>query len=192
MAREASLACGPDRYVHGVERQRSRRRPAWVGLAILAVALVFALSDAPSGGPRCAALRSQPAAEPAGAASAGAIERLFLARVSGRMVEGEGRVRAVLPDDRQGSRHQRFILELAGGHTLLVSHNVDLAPRIDGLARGDRVAFRGQYEWNERGGVLHWTHRDPDGRRPGGWLRHAGRTHRQAPAHSSARKQAPS
>jgi Protein of unknown function (DUF3465). len=53
--------------------------------------------------------------------------------------------RARLPDDEQGSRHQRFILRLASGRTLLVAHNIDLAPRIDGLQVGDQVAFSGEY-----------------------------------------------
>ena len=34
---------------------------------------------------------------------------------------------------------------------------------------------RGEYEWNARGGVVHWTDRDPSGRGPGGWLEHQGR-----------------
>ena len=71
-----------------------------------------------------------------------------------------------------------FIVELGSGPTVLISPNIDLAPRIDSLAVGDRVAVRGQYEWNERGGVVHWTHRDPDGRRLGGWIKHDGRTYR--------------
>jgi hypothetical protein len=107
-----------------------------------------------------------------------AIERLFRERHSGAVVEGSGVVARLLPDDLEGSRHQRFILELASGRTLLVSHNIDLAPRVAGLTAGDTVAFRGQYEWNDRGGVVHWTHHDPDGGRPGGWLEHRGRTYR--------------
>jgi hypothetical protein len=40
------------------------------------------------------------------------------------------------------------------------------------------VSFSGQYEWNDRGGVVHWTHLDPAGKRPGGWLRHERRVYR--------------
>lgn len=93
-------------------------------------------------------------------------------------VEGRGVVRRVLPDDNDGSRHQRFILELDSGQTLLVAHNVDVAQRIPGLRKGDRVAFKGEYEWSPQGGVIHWTHKDPGGRRHGGWLKHKGKTYR--------------
>lgn len=113
---------------------------------------------------------------------AGASEELLLEAFrsgrSGVVLEVSGTVDKVLPDDRRGSRHQRFILGLSSGHTVLVSHNIDLAPRVEGLARGDPVILSGQYEWNERGGVVHWTHHDPDGRRPGGWIRHEGSVYR--------------
>lgn len=99
----------------------------------------------------------------------------FAARRSDVALAGEGSVVKVLADDRRGSRHQRFLLRLASGQTLLVAHNIDLAPRVEGLAVGDTVRFAGEYEWNEKGGVLHWTHRDPRGKHPGGWLEHAGR-----------------
>ena len=36
------------------------------------------------------------------------------------------------------------------------------------------VALRGQHEWNEKGGVLRWTHHDPEGRHPGGWIESGG------------------
>lgn len=106
------------------------------------------------------------------------VAQLFAEERSGDVIESSGRVVAVLPDDDRGSRHQRFLLELESGMTLLVAHNIDLAPRIPGIRKGDRVAFRGQYEWNPKGGVVHWTHHDPDGRRPGGWLSHDGETYR--------------
>ncbi len=83
----------------------------------------------------------------------------------------------ILPDDLERSRHQRFILRLSNGQTLLIAHNIDIAPRINGLSGGDNVAFYGEYEWRAKGGVLHWTHHDPSGRHMGGWLRHHGITY---------------
>jgi hypothetical protein len=105
------------------------------------------------------------------------IREAFEQERSGLVVESAGVVERLLRDDLEGSRHQRFILRLPSGHTLLMSHNIDLAERIP-LAEGDRVEFRGQYEWNERGGVIHWTHHDPQGRRPGGFIRHRSKTYR--------------
>ncbi|WP_373707151.1 DUF3465 domain-containing protein, partial [Neisseria dentiae] len=92
-------------------------------------------------------------------------------------VEGSGVVVKTLPDDNKGSRHQRFILKLAGGQTLLVAHNIDLAQKIKGLKKGDTVEFYGEYEWSQQGGVIHWTHHDPQGRRADGWLKHNGVTY---------------
>lgn len=109
------------------------------------------------------------------APSASALQEAFEQRRSNLQVEGRGVVEKLLPDDNKGSRHQRFVLRLAHGQTLLVAHNIDLAPRIDGLQVGDEVRFFGEYEWNDKGGVLHWTHHDPDRTHVGGWLEHRGR-----------------
>jgi hypothetical protein len=91
-------------------------------------------------------------------------------------VQGRGVVIKVLPDDNNGSRHQRFIIRLATGQTVLVAHNIDLAPKIVNLTENDDVAFYGEYEWNAKGGVIHWTHRDPNNKHPHGWLKHKGNT----------------
>ncbi|MGM0541170.1 MAG: DUF3465 domain-containing protein [Pseudomonadota bacterium] len=92
-------------------------------------------------------------------------------------VEGSGTVIKNLADDTNGSRHQRFILRLSSGQTLLIAHNIDLAPRINRLSKGDTVRFYGEYEWNEKGGVVHWTHHDPSRKHIGGWLKHNGATY---------------
>jgi hypothetical protein len=102
----------------------------------------------------------------------------FVAPQSGEQVRGTGVVTRLLTDDVDGSRHQRFILEVGGGRTLLIAHNIDLAPRVAGLKVGDAVEFYGEYEWNEKGGVIHWTHHDLNGHHVGGWLKHRGRTYR--------------
>ena len=98
----------------------------------------------------------------------------YQAPQSGVQMGGEGVVVRVLADDNDGSRHQRFILRLASGQTLLIAHNIDIANRIETLSRGDRVEFYGQYESNPEGGVIHWTHHDPDGNHVAGWLKHNG------------------
>ena len=106
-----------------------------------------------------------------------AIGRAFNSRTSDIQVEGEGVVSRILSDDLNGSRHQRFIVRLGTGQTVLITHNIDLAPRIDGLREGDMVAFNGEYVWNAEGGVIHWTHHDPQGRHVTGWIKHKGRTY---------------
>jgi hypothetical protein len=74
-------------------------------------------------------------------------------------------VPSAVADDNDGSRHQ------------LVAHNIDLAPRIMSLGPGDTVVFNGEYEWNAKGGLIHWTHRDPNGQHQAGWLKHDGETY---------------
>jgi hypothetical protein len=104
-----------------------------------------------------------------------ALARAFKQRANNVQVEGRGIVRRVLSDGDDGSRHQRFIVALASGQTLLIAHNIDLAPRVVGLGKGDVVSFSGEYQWNPEGGVIHWTHRDPGNRHPSGWIKHKGK-----------------
>lgn len=105
------------------------------------------------------------------------IQNAFDNRQSDLQIQGQGVVTKILPDDLEGSKHQRFILRINTGLTLLVAHNIDLAPRINSLRTGDTVGFNGEYEWNPKGGVLHWTHHDPRGHHISGWLKHNGKTY---------------
>jgi len=92
-------------------------------------------------------------------------------------VQGSGHVTKVLADDNDGSRHQRFIVRVDSGQTVLIAHNIDLANRVASLSNGDRIEFYGEYEWNAKGGVIHWTHRDPQHRHVDGWIKHNGSTY---------------
>lgn len=92
-------------------------------------------------------------------------------------VSGKGIVIKILPDDNQGSKHQKLVIKLASGQTVLIAHNIDLAPRVSSIRKGDMIQFYGEYEWNEKGGVIHWTHHDPNGSHVAGWLKHNGKTY---------------
>jgi len=103
------------------------------------------------------------------------IDKAYHEKRSDVQVQGSGKVIKILSDDNKGSRHQRFILKLPSNLSILVAHNIDLAPRIDDLKTGDIVEFYGEYEWNDKGGVMHWTHHDPRKKHKDGWLKHNGK-----------------
>jgi Protein of unknown function (DUF3465) len=100
------------------------------------------------------------------------LAQLFADGHSDVQVYGTGTVVSILSDDINGSRHQRFIIELKSEQTLLIAHNINLAPRIDELAINDQIEFFGEYEWNDQGGIVHWTHHDPEKIHIDGWILH--------------------
>jgi len=91
-------------------------------------------------------------------------------RDTGTWIQDSGIVLRLLHDERGDERHQRFIVRTGGGQTLLISHNLDVAARVP-LGLGDRVEFRGVFEHNDLGGLVHWTHRDPLGSGEDGFVR---------------------
>ena len=103
------------------------------------------------------------------------VEQAFTNHGNHIQVQGSGTVVKILADDLKGSKHQKFIVEVADNLTILISHNIDLAPRIDSLATGEHISFSGEYVWNNKGGLVHWTHHDPAKRHPDGWLKYQGR-----------------
>lgn len=85
-----------------------------------------------------------------------------------------GKIVQKLNDDNKGSRHQKFLVSPESGITILVAHNIDLAPRVP-IDKGDTISLYGRFEWNHKGGVMHWTHHDPKGKIKGGWINTKGK-----------------
>lgn len=104
------------------------------------------------------------------------MKRIYEKRDTGTWIEASGIVIRLIADDNDGARHQRLILDLRNGQTVLVAHNLDLAERVP-VGLGDRIRFRGVYEWNVFGGLVHWTHHDPLALEEGGYIRYRSRTY---------------
>lgn len=105
------------------------------------------------------------------------IMQAYKQQISNIQVQSKGEVKAILADDNDGSRHQKMILKLENGLTVLVAHNIDLAPRVEGLRKGEIVEFYGEYEYSPKGGVIHWTHHDPQAKHVDGWLKYQGKSY---------------
>lgn len=100
------------------------------------------------------------------------LAQLFASAQSNVQVFGTGTVISILSDNLNGGRHHRLIIEWKSKQTLLIAHNIDLAPRIDTSAVNDQIEFFGEYAWNNKGGVIHWTHHDPQDIHVNGWVFH--------------------
>ncbi len=135
-----------------------------------------------------AALRLFAAAAVAGALAAcsatqspddGAVCTAFGGGQSRVEVVADGTVTRVL-GVQQGrvSPHEGFLLRLASGCSIVVrvEANTDFTGPIP-LSTGERVVVKGEYEYYPRGGVIHWTHRDPRGRHDNGYIEAGGRTY---------------
>lgn len=152
---------------------------------LVAATLVFAwlaresglgpLPDAPASSPSGARVdRSARVDRDARPRAPDPVEVAIAERRSGVVVTVDAVVTKRLADDREGDRHQRFLIRLASGRTLLVAHNLDLAERAP-VREGESIRVKGEYVWNERGGLVHWTHRAPRGDHEGGWIEVGGR-----------------
>lgn len=75
----------------------------------------------------------------------------------------------LLSDDTQGLPHQKFLLILSNGTTVLVAHNTRSAPRVP-VQVGDWIVISGEYVWNKKGGLMHWTHHSDTPKHAGGFI----------------------
>jgi len=85
-------------------------------------------------------------------------------------VSGDGMVVVkLLPDDRHGLEHQKWIVRLSNGTTMQAVYNLDMCEYVP-LKVGDVVGMGGQFIWTNEGAMLHWLHYDPRERRPDGFV----------------------
>lgn len=75
----------------------------------------------------------------------------------------------ILPDDTEGIPHERFLIALKNGTSILIAHDTRLAPRVP-IQVGDKLKICGEYIWNEKGGIIHWTHHSIGNIHPGGFI----------------------
>jgi len=98
-----------------------------------------------------------------------AAKEAYLNQYSDLFLMVEGEVAKILLDDTDGTPHQRFIIITSTGQTLLISHNLKLAPRIP-LQPELKLRIYGEYRWNPKGGLIHKTHGSRKKGDPHGWV----------------------
>jgi hypothetical protein len=100
---------------------------------------------------------------------------LISRRKSNVFVQAGGlKVVKLLPDDREGRPHQKFVVELADGKLMTAIYNLDMCPRVP-VAVGDIVGLAGDFIWSQQRPIMHWLHHDPSGKRPTGFVELEGR-----------------
>jgi hypothetical protein len=73
--------------------------------------------------------------------------------------------------------HQQFIVRLSSGDiTVEIEHNISIGRRVP-VKLGDRVIVHGEYVWNSKGGLIHFTHHDPQGTHESGYIKDKGATY---------------
>jgi hypothetical protein len=78
-------------------------------------------------------------------------------------------VKKLLPDDTRGLQHQKFLLILSNGSSVLVANDLTYGQRVP-IQPGDIIKIHGEYIWNKLGGLIHWTHRSDTPRHESGWI----------------------
>jgi hypothetical protein len=65
--------------------------------------------------------------------------------------------------------HEKFGIRTDDGRSIEVIDNVKLAPKVP-VQPGDRVRVVGEFIDDPKGPIVHWTHHDPRGTHPDGFI----------------------
>ncbi len=81
----------------------------------------------------------------------------------------KAKVYKMLSYDLYGLPHERFLIKLNNNSTVLIAHDLKMAPCVP-LKANDDVTIKGEYIWNNLGGVIHWTHHTDTAFHVGGYI----------------------
>ncbi len=107
-----------------------------------------------------------------------AIAADFVNQRSNVEVTADGVVVGVFPDRSSSTgTHEQFIIRLTSQNmTVEIEHNISIARRVP-VKEGDDVVVHGEYVWNAQGGLIHFTHHDPQGTHENGYIIDHGQTY---------------
>lgn len=78
----------------------------------------------------------------------------------------EGQITKILPEDKDGRPHQKYVIQAFNSVKIVVVSNLEFG-RVP-VQIGTKVEICGEYI-NAEGGMVHWTHFDPHGGHPDGF-----------------------
>lgn len=118
------------------------------------------------------------AAGPAAGPDDAAIVQYFQDHRSNVEVTADGTVVTIFPDRSSSTGvHEQFIVRLSsGGITVEIEHNISIGRRVP-VKLGDSLIVHGEYIWNSKGGLIHFTHHDPQGTHEAGYIKDNGQTY---------------
>lgn len=79
-------------------------------------------------------------------------------------------VTKLMPDDNDGSRHQRFYAKLSDNSEVYIVYSLEYGRVRVPVNVGSIIGVGGEYRWTKFGGLLHWVHEDHRDQRPDGYV----------------------
>ncbi len=95
------------------------------------------------------------------------VSEAFRRHQSGNWLSLTASVDRLLPDSTSLHTEQRFIVRCGNGQTVLIDNDVGVGQRVP-VVVGVAITLRGQFIWNDEGGLVHYTHHG--GPNNGGWI----------------------
>jgi hypothetical protein len=112
------------------------------------------------------------------ATSVPTLEKALQSQVRVDFIEAQNlQVTDLLPDDTNGSPHQKFVVKVTQNSLVTIISNLDMCPHVP-VRKGDLVAVGGQFiPTGRNAGIIHWTHRDPKHKRTDGYIQLGSQTY---------------